>query len=120
MVNKETNKNKKRVVIPRNLFLPQVSIKRHLHYRTQTIRKKTHNALKYVDYSINTPSDIKDIVELMETRPRFQGLVKYVQKILLIQGQVEYRTRYVINAQTINDCRLAILYINHYLSFIEI
>ena len=111
--------NKKSVRVPSSLFLPQVSLKRHLHYKEQTSRKKKQMVLSYVDYSIDVPARIDEVIELMESRPRFKELIEFTQKLLNTRGSEEFRTRFVINAQTVNDARLCILYINRKLYGVE-
>lgn len=77
--------------------------------------KKPRKIFQYADYIIEMPDKISDIIEMMEERPRFAALKKYVQNILKMQNNPDYRTRYIIDAQTTNDAYLAMLYINHYL-----
>jgi len=110
------DKNIHRITVPKNLFLPKVTLKRYSHYEVKTTRKKTYKHLKYTDYAIEFLQHMADIAELMESRPRFKNLVSYTEKILKAKGHNEYHMRYVINAQNINDCRLAVIYINYYLS----
>ena len=103
----------------KNVFLPEIPLY-YANYYKQNLKSKAKNPRKvywYTDYFIEMIYlNSSEIVDIMNERKRFAGLREYVQKILRTQGQKGYRTRYIIDAQTMQDCYLSVIYINHYLS----
>lgn len=99
-----------------NIFLPHIPLYLEEYFR-KNLKSKAKNPRRmhwYTDYYIEMPQSIIDeIVALMNERRRFAGLQEYVQKLLRTQGQ-QYRTRFIVDAQTKQDCYLAAIYINHY------
>jgi AAA+ superfamily predicted ATPase len=99
------------------IILPIIKTKSYNHYKELKSgrAKKPKKTYLYSDTWIEmSRHEAKQIVDMMDERPRFAGLKEYTPKIIGTMGQ-DYRTRFIIDAQTMNDCYLAMIYINYYL-----
>jgi hypothetical protein len=103
----------------KNIFLPQITLYYDHRYRVnpRSRAKRPRKVYWYTDHFIepsflNMP--VPELVAIMNERERFAGLREFVQKVLKTKGTA-YRTRFIIDAQTMQDCFLAIVYMNHYL-----
>ena len=98
------------------LCLPEITASRKNHYRKQTTKTgKVRRNLWYTDQLIETTyEESAEIVEAMERRERFGSLRDFVKKLLRTHYN-EYRTRFILDTQTVNDAYLAMIYINHHL-----